>query len=186
VRWRELFDDLDGQLRAAAAAELDTEADDRARLDLGRLGVVERLARADVRVDLTLVDGTRLTGGVVEHGIDWLVLASARGHVLVPVHGLAGATCGRVRVDQTATRSAHAALSRLGLRTVLRDLVRRRGYVRVGTVSTGALGGTLDAVGADHVELAVHDIDVPRRSDDVREVVLVPFASLCWVRYVGS
>jgi len=186
VRWQELFDDLDGQLHAVATAELETEVDDRARHDLGRLGLVERLARTGAQVDVTLIDATRLSGTIVEQGLDWFVLVDERGNVLVPAHALACASSGRAHPYALTTRSAGTTPSRLGLRTVLRDLVRRRGYVRVGTVGVGALGGTLDGVGADHLELASHDADLPRRPDDVRGVVLVPFASMCWVRYVGS
>ena len=63
------------------------------------------------------------------------------------------------------------------MRTVLRGLVRRRCYVRAGLRSGETLGGTLDAVGADHVELAAHDADVPRRPGQVRAVDLILFGA---------
>ena len=76
-----------------------------------------------------------------------------------------------------------ATATDVGMRTVLRGLVRRRCYVRAGLCSGEELGGTLDAVGADHVELATHDADVPRRPGQVRAVDLILFRALCRLRY---
>ena len=46
----------------------------------------------------------------------------------------------------------------------------------------GSLTGTLDRVGVDHVELAVHPTDVPRRSESVREVRAVVLDAVAVVR----
>jgi hypothetical protein len=175
VRWQQLFDDLDAQARALGGAEHDAEVHDRAVLARGTVGLLSRLARATA-VDLVLRDGAAARGTVVEHGRDWVVLHDGgAGAVLVPAHAIVRARCGSPDRAATATDA--------GLRTVLRGLVRRRCYVRASLRSVGVLGGTLDAVGADHVELALHDADVPRRQERVRAVELVALRALCRVSY---
>ena len=44
--------------------------------------------------------------------------------------------------------------------------------------------GTVDVVGADHLEVAEHAADESRRAGNVTAVSLVPYASLAWVRRV--
>jgi hypothetical protein len=175
VRWQQLFDDLDGQAHAAHDAERLARAREQDVLDLARLSLMDRLGAA-VSVGLVLSDGARVHGAIGQRGTDWLTLRDARGEVLVLAHGIELATgSGGVRDG--------APLSRVRLRTVLRGLVRRRCYVVAGLRGGEHVGGTLDAVGADHVEMAVHDPDVPRRAGDVRAVVLLAIDAVCWLRY---
>jgi hypothetical protein len=47
------------------------------------------------------------------------------------------------------------------------------------------LTGTLDRVGADYVELAVHPADAPRRSESVQEVRAVVIGAVAVVRTVA-
>ena len=54
------------------------------------------------------------------------------------------------------------------------------------TTMIRAVSGTIDRAGADHLDLALHDIDEPRRSASVRGYRLVPFAALSWVRWEGA
>ena len=75
---------------------------------------------------------------------------------------------------------------RLGLRPVLRALARRRVYVRLASADVPEVAGTLDAVAADHLELAEHPADRPRRSAEVQAVSLVRYDALLWLRYEGS
>ena len=53
-------------------------------------------------------------------------------------------------------------------------------------VGTRAVAGTIDRAGADHLDLALHDIDEPRRSATVRGYRLIPFTALSWVRWQGA
>jgi hypothetical protein len=68
--------------------------------------------------------------------------------------------------------------ARLDLRWLLGRLARDRGHLRLHRVGGGAVDGTIDRVGADHVELAVHDADVPRRRSEILEHRVVPLAAL--------
>jgi hypothetical protein len=184
VRWDELFDDLAGQLSATFTGELRAEADERARAELAHVALLDRLSGSgEVFVDIELVDGERVHGRVVGTGDGWCRVETGREEMLVPMSALA-----RVQVGSGLARVApHPTLRRrLGLRPVLRALARRRVYVRIAVAGGSTVGGTVDAVGADHVELAEHPVDRPRRTDDVRAVSLVPFDALLWLRYAGS
>lgn len=65
---------------------------------------------------------------------------------------------------------------------VLRDLARQRIPVTVFVTSARA-HGTIDRVGADHLELACHEPGEARRAAAVRWIELVPLAQLLLVRF---
>ena len=68
---------------------------------------------------------------------------------------------------------------RLGLSFVLRDLCCRRRYVQVESVDS-SVRGTIDRVGRDHIDVAVHE--PPRRSTFVEEIRLVAFDGIHLVK----
>jgi hypothetical protein len=188
VRWDELFADLDGQASAAQARELTAMVEERSRAQLSLVALLERLRAAGGRpIDVDLVDGDRLQGRLAEVGAGWLSMQSGPDDCVIVVDAVAA-----VRVRSAPARGSQSAApvrslqrplaDRLGLRPVLRALARQRRPVRLATVGGGRLSGTVDAVGADHVELAEHPVDVPRRPSEVRGVALVPFGSLLWIR----
>ena len=102
-----------------------------------------------------------------------LVRTTADAHeVLVPLGGR-GHRCARSGRSRRPARTAR----RFGLGYALRALSRDRATVAVSLVGGGPpLLGTIDAVGADHLDLAEHDEGVPRRRENVRAVATVPFA----------
>jgi len=71
---------------------------------------------------------------------------------------------------------------RLDLRRALRGLARDRSAVQVLLDDGSVHVGTLDAVGADFVELAEHAADEPRRATAVRGVRVVSLAAVAAVR----
>lgn len=179
--------DLDARFSELADADMLAELADRERVAVGSVDTVQRLAGAlgaPLRVRVS-------TGAVVEGvlgtvGSDWLLLRQQPGRELlvalravIAVDGLTGAT---------ATAPSPRAL-RLDLRYALRGLVRDRAPVALTTLSSAPVGGpsseltgTLDRVGRDFVELALHAPWEPRRAAAVRAVVLVPLAAIATAR----
>jgi len=64
---------------------------------------------------------------------------------------------------------------------VLRDLARRRRTLQIVTPG-GPIAGTIDRVGKDHLDLAVHPADGWRRSSAVARVEVLALAQVLLVR----
>lgn len=201
MRWDKLFDDLESQLaQELSAEELDLEAEEE-RLRLGRLAVRDRLvalyevAGSEAGVVVTLGSGIRLAVHPITFGRDWLsadLLADdgagqrARGQCILPLAAIAGVSLAPDQVAASlvphARPDAHPSLSsRLGLAFVLRDLCRRRHPLDI-VLTHGELHGTLDRVGRDHLDLAVHERGAVRRAAAVREYSIVPLAAIQLLR----
>lgn len=179
MRWDRLFDDLEAQLDAADAAELASEVADRTRRERALVELTDRLmARRGQPVALHLAGGSSCEGVLVDVAQQWVVLR-APGPVLVPTAALTslrGLGTGAVTTGRDAVHRRHS------LGSVLRAVARDRSQVRMALVDATVWAGTLDAVGADYVDLAEHEPDEPRRPSAVRSVRTVPFAALAWVR----
>ncbi|WP_114905424.1 hypothetical protein [Ornithinimicrobium murale] len=188
MRWTDLFDDLEAQLTAQEVAERQGEVVEHTRAGRGRVFLSDRYL-ADVGRDLrlTLRGGLILEGGLTQVGQEWLLLShqdSARGREslvltgqLVAVQGLSG------RSDPGRIESVQRAL---GIRQALRALSRDRAVVRMHLVEGATLTGTIDRVGADHLDLSAHPADLPRRSRAVHSLVTVPYAALTSVVHRGD
>ncbi len=145
VRWDDLFADLDGQLGAAEAAELQAEVAERSRAEQARLMLVERLAAQlgqEVRVGVAGMGA--VTGRLADAVGAWLVLSEGAGRsVLVPAHAWLWVD----GLGRTVSAPAGPVTRRATLGTALRVLAARRVatalHLRGGTV----LEGTIDRVG---------------------------------------
>ncbi len=197
MRWDNLFDDLEGQLeQELSAEELDVRAEEE-RLRLGRLSLRDRIiavveaqgrdGAAGIRLFLT--DGTALTVKPQTFGRDWFsadLIGDARTtHAVVPMAAISTVLFSHAQatVSLTATPSELSQTSlpaRLTLSFVLRDLCRRRAAVDVTTL-TGPLHGTIDRVGRDHIDLAVHEAGEARRQSSVREWRAIPLTQILLV-----
>lgn len=202
VRWDRFFEDLEDQLASeweAERAALDTEAE---RLRLSRVGLRERLsalkrergaAAEAASPTIELADGTSLSADVVAVGEDWIALeprGALAGVVLVPISGIHSIAARHGDLLRSARPQAapvaRTLADRMGLGFVLRDLARRRVAVSAQLVGGRALAGTIDRVGADHFDLALHEPGSARRATDVTGFRLVPMRSLAWLRVEGS
>lgn len=181
MRWQGLFDDLEAQFDAALAAELAGEVADRTRRETARLRLADRLRVAEgATVAVTVPGGGVLRGRLSDAGVDWLLLEEhgAR-EVLVPLTAVLGITGLGVR---SAAPDDGPVARKLDLRWALRGLARSRTGVALGLVDGTVLTGTLDRVGADHVDVAEHGLGEARRAGAVRQVRLVPLTAVALVR----
>lgn len=205
MRWDNLFDDLEGQLdRELNAEQIDLRAEEE-RLRLGRLSLRTRLTSLTVGslgpavFRIVLTSGETVTLRPTSFGRDWLAAdllgfdpdrepggaLSAPAQCVVPFAAVAAVILTGDQMDRSLsgeeTASAARMSDRIGLSFVLRDLCRRRAGLEVRTTG-GLLTGTIDRVGRDHLDLAVHPPGTARRSRDVQHFRLVPLAQLLLVR----
>ena len=198
MRWDNLFDDLESQLeQELTAEEVDLQAEEE-RLRLARLGIRDRLrslhaaADSDIRMlRLGLADGSRVSVGPATFGRDWLAgelieESGRRPQCVVSLEAITGIVLSRAQVIQSLDSSgggeSPGALSaRLGFPFVLRDLCRRRQAVDL-WLRDGRLHGTIDRVGRDHLDLAVHEAGHPRRDSEVSEYRIIRLGQLMLVR----
>src|SRR4051794_28739257 len=168
MRWDSLFDDLEGQLEQELTAKGDELRAEEERLRLGRLSLRDRICAAVAAtpaepIRLRLVTGESLAVTVRTIGRDWLSGEVADGRpegMLVPLAAIAALLVAPRLVGATLEPPADAERAlpaRLGLPFVLRDLARRRVPVTL-QLASGALDGTIDRVGRDFLDLAVHDL----------------------------
>jgi hypothetical protein len=181
MRGEDLFRDLEAQLTAAGAAELEAELADRTRREAARLTLVDR-ALGSVGWPVSLrVSGVGVVEGVVrEVGAQWLLLDEGPGRAsLVPLAAVLAVSGLSARSD--VSTSAGQVFRRLGLAAALRVVARDRAAVSVWLVDGSTVTGTVDRVGSDFLEVSErHPGD--RRERDGRPARTVPFAAVAVVR----
>lgn len=187
MRWDSLFDDLEAQLeRERSAEELALQLEDE-RLRLARLGMRERLVAIGREPIILHVGSERHRVRIADAGRDWLAVDGEGPPAwsgIVPLPAIDGVTLAPplARSSLRTTEGERPSLTeRLGLAFVLRDLCRRRRYLRLETPGA-VLSGTIDRVGRDHLDLALHPPDAPRRESALAEVRMVPLDRVRLVR----
>ncbi|GAB2516555.1 hypothetical protein GCM10027064_12750 [Microbacterium petrolearium] len=187
VRWERFFQDLEDQLAAewdAERAALDSESE---RLRIAGLALRDRL-RGLVGagpVAFELADGSRHDAAIAAVGADWIAARpETAGVLIVPLAAvrLLGVPEPELLRSARALAEADRLAARVTLGFALRDLARRRVPVTLGLSGGRTATGTLDRVGADHLDLALHALDAPRRAADVAGFRIVPLAALAWLR----
>jgi len=176
MRWDALFADLEAQLDAEQTLQLGAEVAERTRVEWAGLTVIDRL-RAQVGQPLTwsTTAGERVEGRLMEVGSDWVLLGVGRVEVLVPMAAVASVS----GLGPAAEQPGPAPLARrLPLSVVLRGLARDRSVVTAQLVGGERLIGTVDRVGADHLDLSLHPRDEPRRPSGLLDRRTVPMRAL--------
>jgi hypothetical protein len=178
VRWDDLFADLEAQAGALELTERAAEVAEHTRIEVGRLRLVDRLRGADnLAVRVGCLGGVSVRGTVEAVGAGWLLLDEGSGReALIRLEAVT--TVAGLGRQSGVPREQGAVESRLGLRHALRAVARDRSSVRAGLIDGGTVDGTLDRVGADFVELAVHPPGEARRRSGVRKVLVVPLTAL--------
>lgn len=182
MRWDRLFADLEGQLAAGERRELDDEVAERTRRERALVPLADRLAQLlGSTVTLGLVGGRRVEGELADLGDGWLLLRPSGREVLVPLAALA--TVAATDLERSCgDMTAAATTRRFGLGYALRALSRDRATVAVHLLGhEAALVGTIDGVGADHLDLAEHPEGTARRRENVTAVTTVATSALLLV-----
>jgi len=198
MRWDNLFDDLESQLeQELTAEEVDLQAEEE-RLRLARLGMRDRLrslstshASGESLLHLFLADGSRATVAPATFGRDWVAgelveESGRRPQCIVPLDAIDGVGLPHDQVlgslgGPDLAEAPRSLSARLGLPFVLRDLCRRRQPVDL-RLRNGRMHGTIDRVGRDHLDLAVHEPGTPRRESAVIELRIIRLGQLVVVR----
>ena len=181
MRWDRLFNDLQAQLDADGQRELDLEVSDRTRRERAQVGLHERfIAHRGLAVELRLAAGVLVSGRVADAGSDWLLVHDhgERGS-LVPFGAIVAINGLGVRA---AVGSSVATAKRFGLGFALRGLSRDRSVVSLADIGGSVTTGTIDAVGADALDLSEHPADMVRRAENIVARRVVPFAAIVVVR----
>jgi hypothetical protein len=178
MRWDRLFDDLEAQFALEQAREDQAEVADRTRRERAQLDLLSRLlANVDNPGVVLRLPTCALGGRLDDVGPDWALLETAGGPVIVAIAAIRAATG-----LHAGARTPSVVARRFGLGAALRAVSRDRAPVEVVDVDGAAVTGTIDVVGADHLELALHASDTARREPNVVGRLLVPFWSLGTVR----
>lgn len=181
VRWESLFEDLEAQAEEDERAVRASEVVERTRAERAAVTLLDRLlAHHGQPLAWQLSDGEVLAGRLLDVGADWVMVASGA-EWLLPLHAVA-AVSGLSRMAEPGQQAAR----RLGLGVVLRGLSRDRSAVVVRIGGGTLVRGTVDRVGADHFDLAVHSAEEVRRAGSVASVRIVPFAALISLRLGGG
>ncbi|GAB6901033.1 hypothetical protein JCM9957A_41230 [Kineosporia succinea] len=174
MRWEELFDDIEAQFDEQERVAAATDLVDLVRGERDQVGVVDRLrAHVNAVLALDLRDGSNRRGTLLDVGRDWLLLEGRSG-LLVPTSAVLSVG----GLSRQALKDEGKVGRRLRFGWVLRGLARDRTAVAIDFWPTGHLDGTIDQVGADHLDLAVHPPDVARRVGEVRQVRTIPFEAV--------
>ncbi len=181
MRWDDLFADLEAQLEQTARAERAAEVAELVRSERAGIGWLDRLASAiDSPVSIRTPAG-QLSGRLTDVGRDWIALdETGRGAAVVPtaaIHGI-GELPRRVDAGTGVTRS-------FGLGVALRGISRDRSVVAVHDLGGGIWIGTIDAVGADHLDVALHPADAVRRAAAVTGRQTIPWSMTAIVRRIS-
>lgn len=180
MRWDGLFADLEAQLAQAAWQETEAEAAELTRGEIAGVHLVDRLRGAvGTRLVLRVAGDERLELTLNTVGPSWVGGTDGAGGVLVPLHALTA-------VENPLTAAVperSASRKRLGIGAVYRTLSRTRLAVTLsGARGTVLAEGTIDRVGADHLDVAVHARDEHRRARALLGMKVVPFAAVQYVR----
>lgn len=192
MRFDLLFDDLESQLETQIAADEAQQRIEEERLRAARTSVRERLAALASApgggIRMRLIDGSSVELEPSTVGADWLAGELPGGaEAIVPVGSIASVALSAAQARASRARMPEPPrpdlTAKLGIGVVLRDLARRRVALDVlSAFEPSALHGTIDRVGADHLDLAVHGRGDARREGNVVEHRVIALSAVAMVR----
>ena len=180
ARFDALFTGLEAQLDATSAADDDLAVEEIARAAWSEVALLDRLRAAATSQSGVVVEVAHhgaVSGEIAEVGRDVVLLQSNDGDWAIPAWGIAA-----VIGAADGSAPAEGVAGRLGFAAVARRWSQERSVVRIFRTGGVPLDGTIDRVGADHLDLAEHDPGVPRLPSEVRRSLAVPLAAITAMR----
>ncbi|MGI8578714.1 MAG: hypothetical protein ACR2KG_12565 [Nocardioidaceae bacterium] len=180
MRWHDLFADLEAQASSLERAEQETEVADRTRAELGQVSLINRLRAVVEQPAALLVTGSGwISGEVSALGADWILLRTPEELI---VRSAAVMAARELPPRSVSPHGVGVVAGRLTLASALRAVAIDRAAVTIVLTDGSELTGTPDRVGADWLDVALHDVgDAPRRSA-VRSRMTVSYQHLASVR----
>lgn len=176
-----MFADLEAQIDASERVDREAEIADRSRRENALISLFDRCrAAVGARVTLHVIGAGPVSGRMSVVSGGWVVVSDLSHETLVPLPALVGVS--GLPHHSAAPGTAGILASRLGLTSAMRGLARDRAGLSVTLVDASVLHGTIDRVGRDYLELAMHEPGAPRRPGAVRSVRAVPLGALAAVR----
>lgn len=177
MRWEDLFADLDAQWEREQRADQEAELPQLVRAERAAVPWGDRAALAVGR-PLTLVTAAGRVGGQLSDvGDEWLLMDEQGRSALVPAHAVLAVSGLPLRSSDDRRRARRVSLG-AGLRGISRD---RCGVV-VHDIGGGQYTGSIDWVGADHLDLSEHPADALRRPTEITGRRTIPFAAIAVIR----
>jgi hypothetical protein len=179
MRWQNLFADLEAQALSLERGD-EGELSDRIRGEVAQVTLMNRLrAQLSRQVTVSIQGLGDVTGQLERTGADWILL-QAPDEVIVPLAAVM--VLRDLPPDAVSPQSSGPVASGLRLTSVLRAAARDRSVVVVTRLDGRSLTGTPDRVGADFVDLALHDPSESPRRAEVRSRATVRLAAIACIR----
>ncbi|MGJ5590374.1 hypothetical protein ACSBQY_04060 [Micrococcus lylae] len=184
MRWDGLFADLEAQWERQLHAQTLAEAAELTRGEWAGLPLAARLRGARGRpLRLLLRHGHQCELTVQAVGEGWIGGRTPGGDSVLVRQAAITAVDGPLAAAVTAEGHLGGGPT---LGSVLRRVARSRAAVEVvGLDGAVVVEGTVDRVGADHIDVARHARDDARRASSVRGVLVVPLEAVALVRTAG-
>ncbi len=187
MRFELLFDDLGSRLESALDSGAAARRAEGERMRIARLTLrdrLEALRAAGEPVRLVFPSDQVVVVTVLALGRDWLSARSGRDEFIVPLAAVAALSLTREQVQRSLVDEVlptRGIERRIPFAIALRDLARRRANLWLVTRG-GGWHGTIDRVGSDHLDLAVHPAGTPRRERAVVDYRTIALDDVLCVR----
>lgn len=180
MRWNDLFADLEAQLRFGQWENVEQDAAELTRGFWAELTLMDRVRAAlGQRVQLLLGDGRMQVLDLKAVGPTWIGGVDDASSLIIMREAIVGVDSSLTRAE-VPSRPLQAGPSVLA---IYRALARRREPVQVVSTTGATLAeGTIDRVGQDHIEVALHARDEFRRSSVVQGRRIIPTDAIQLVR----
>ena len=180
MRWNDLFADLEAQLQFGHWEAVEQDAAELTRGLWAELSVMDRLRGAlGQPVRLLLTDGQTKALELKSVGPSWIGGMDAMSSLILMREAILGidTVLSRAVVPSRPLQAGPSVLA------IYRALARRREPVQVISRSGLTLAeGTIDRVGKDHIDVALHARDEFRRSTAMRGSRIIPTEAIQLVR----